>query len=99
MPVLLMRLPGALLNRALRFAMNHLKKKPEDRNKRDNGDDGDGGPPGLHPFVQGLLKELPMAGDVWPEEQRKLWLDTAASIFKMIYKDQTDTPLSGSPAI
>lgn len=26
-------------------------------------------------------------GDVWPEAQRKLWLDTAASIFKMIYKD------------
>ena len=22
--------------------------------------------PGLHPFVQGLLKELPKAGDVWP---------------------------------
>jgi hypothetical protein len=34
--------------------------------------------------VQGLLKELPKAGDVWPEDQRKLWLDTAASIFKMI---------------
>jgi len=28
----------------------------------------------------------PKAGDVWPEDQRKLWLDTAASIFKMIYK-------------
>ena len=33
------------------------------------------------------LKELPKAGTPWPEEQRKLWLDTAASIFKMIYKD------------
>ena len=43
--------------------------------------------PGLHPFVQGLLKELPKAGDVWPEEQQKLRLDAAASIFKMIYKD------------
>jgi hypothetical protein len=39
--------------------------------------------------VQGLLKELPKAGDVWPEAQRKLWLDTAASIFKMIYKDDS----------
>jgi hypothetical protein len=34
-----------------------------------------------------LLKELPKAGNVWPEDQHKLWLDTAASIFKMIYKD------------
>jgi hypothetical protein len=39
------------------------------------------------PFVQGLLKELPKAGDVWPEDKRKLWLDPAASIFKMIYKN------------
>lgn len=47
---------------------------------------GDGEPPDLHPFVQGLLKELPKAGTDWPEAQRKLWLDTAASIFKMIYR-------------
>jgi len=43
--------------------------------------------------VQGLLRELPLAGDVWPEEKRKLWLDTAASIFKMIYKDEAQAPL------
>jgi len=42
--------------------------------------------------VQGLLKELPKAGDVWPEAQRQLWLDTAASIFKMIYKDSPNWP-------
>ena len=50
------------------------------------GGGGGGEPPNLHPFVQGLLRELPPAGDYWPEEKRKLWLDTAASIFKMIYK-------------
>jgi hypothetical protein len=64
----------------------HHQEKMDDGKKR-NGSDG-GEPPDLHPFVQGLLKELPKAGDVWPEDQRKLWLDTAASIFKMIYKDQ-----------
>jgi hypothetical protein len=62
------------------------QEKPAEQRKRDNGDDG-GDPPGLHPFVQGLLRELPAAGEVWPEAKRKLWLDTAASIFKMIYKD------------
>lgn len=65
-------------------------EKPADekpREERRNGDNGDE-PPGLHPFIQGLLKELPKAGDVWPEGERKLWLDTAASIFKMIYKDK-----------
>jgi hypothetical protein len=51
---------------------------------------GDGGPTDLHPFIQGLLKELPPAGGVWPDAKRKLWLDTAASIFKVIYKDGHD---------
>jgi hypothetical protein len=60
-------------------------RKPE-HERGGNGGNG-GGPTDLHPFVQGLLKELPKAGAVWPEDQRKLWLDTAASIFKMIYKD------------
>src|SRR5665647_1354141 len=51
----------------------------------------DGMLPRLHPFVQGLLQELPKAGDVWPEAQRKLWLATAASIFKMIDKDSENS--------
>ena len=51
------------------------------------GGGGGGNPPDLHPFVKGLLRELPPSGEVWPEEKRKLWLDTAASIFKMIYKE------------
>jgi len=44
----------------------------------------------IDPFVHGLLKELPMAGSVWGDEKRKLWLSTAASIFKTIYKDDQD---------
>ncbi|MCW2783325.1 MAG: hypothetical protein JWR35_3774 [Marmoricola sp.] len=51
------------------------------------GGSGDGETPELHPFIQGLLKELPVSGTAWPEAKRKLWLDTAGSIFKMIYKD------------
>ncbi len=52
--------------------------------KRSGSNDGNE-PPDLHPFVQGLLNELSKAGTAWPEDQRKLWLDTAASIFKMIW--------------
>ena len=47
--------------------------------------------------MQGFLKELPKAGDVWPEDQRKLWLDTAASIFKMIYKDSAPNKIPPPP--
>lgn len=61
-------------------------ERREDEKRRDGGNDGNE-PPGLHPFVQGLLKELPKAGAIWPEDQRQLWLDTASSIFKMIYKE------------
>ncbi|WP_316397570.1 hypothetical protein [Bradyrhizobium sp. 33ap4] len=62
-------------------------ERREEEKRRDSGNDGNE-PPGLHPFVQGLLKELPKAGEVWPEDKRKLWLDTAASIFKMIYRSE-----------
>jgi hypothetical protein len=48
---------------------------------------GNGTTTDLHPFIQGLLKELPPAGDIWPDAKRKLWLDTASSIFKIIYED------------
>jgi hypothetical protein len=58
-----------------------------DTDKESNGKKGSGGPSDLHPFIQGLLKELPPAGDIWPEVKRKLWLDTASSIFKIIYED------------
>ncbi|WP_441277963.1 hypothetical protein AB7783_13985 [Tardiphaga sp. 172_B4_N1_3] len=62
---------------------------PSDEGDKGGKGNGDGDPPDLHPFIQGLLKELPASGTAWPEPQRKLWLDTAASIFKMIYKDAT----------
>ncbi len=62
-----------------------LPPKPEDES-------GNGGGCGLHPFIQGLLDELPgkgkSAGNLWGADKRKLWLTTAESIFKMIYKDE-----------
>jgi hypothetical protein len=65
----------------------------QDTERNAGGGDGDS-PTDLHPFIQGLLKELPPAGEVWSESIRKLWLDTASSIFKMIYKDAASTPPS-----
>jgi hypothetical protein len=34
-----------------------------------------------------LLKRLPKTGDVWPEADRKLWLQLLEGSFKLIYKD------------
>jgi hypothetical protein len=33
------------------------------------------------------LKRLPKSGDVWPEAERKLWLQLLEGSFKLIYKD------------
>jgi hypothetical protein len=38
------------------------------------------------------LKRLPKSGDVWPEAERKLWLDLLAGSFKLIYQDGHTTP-------
>jgi hypothetical protein len=40
----------------------------------------------LHPFIQGLLTTLPKnAGDEWSAEDRRKWLQAAATIFDLIY--------------
>jgi hypothetical protein len=52
------------------------------------GGSGNGNPPIIDPIIQGLLARLPKSGDVWPEAQRKLWLDLLAGSFKLIYKDE-----------
>lgn len=41
----------------------------------------------LNPFIEGLLKELPPPKSQWPVEARKRWLQTAESIFGLIYTD------------
>jgi hypothetical protein len=33
------------------------------------------------------LARLPKSGDVWPEAERKLWLELLAGSFRLIYKD------------
>ena len=46
----------------------------------------------LHPFVMGLLQELPAPGTYWAPERRQLWLATATSIFQMIYTEVAPPP-------
>ena len=57
---------------------------------------GDGGrgnnnPPGVDPIIAGLLARLPKSGDVWPETERKLWLQLLEGSFKLIYKEGAST--------
>jgi len=48
---------------------------------------GGGGGGGRHPFIAGLLKELPADGSDWPTADRVKWLRTAATLFDWIYKN------------
>jgi hypothetical protein len=66
--------------------------KPEDQERKKNIDDGNGGD--RHPFIQGLLKELPSEGRDWATADRVKWLKAAAMIFDLIYTNEdTGKPL------
>lgn len=41
----------------------------------------------IDPIIQGLLARLPKSGEVWPDVDRKLWLQLLEGSFKLIYKD------------
>jgi hypothetical protein len=47
-----------------------------------------------HPFIQGLLETLPEAGDDWPEEGRRKWLQAAVDIFGLIYDGEANITVS-----
>jgi len=66
------------------------------RNGNGGGDDGGDGDDGnrdrkkvknIDPIIDGLLDRLPKAGDVWPQAERKLWLELLEGSFRLIYKD------------
>jgi hypothetical protein len=66
----------------------------DEADQEDNADkggrDGRGGGGRYHPFIEGLLSELPdkdkFAG--WPIEEQAEWLIAAASIFKLLSKSK-----------
>jgi hypothetical protein len=45
-----------------------------------------GGRKGYHPFIEGLLEELPAPRTVWPDSERAKWLRAAEDIFELIYE-------------
>ena len=63
------------------------------------GGGGDGDRPEIDPIIAGLLKRLPKAGDVWPEADRKLWLELLAGSFKLIYQDSDAPERRGVPRV
>jgi hypothetical protein len=42
-----------------------------------------------------LLVRLPKSGNVWPDAERKLWLQLLEGSFKLIYKDKETANRAG----
>ena len=75
-----------------RFIKPGIGSAPKDDHAGQVDDDGKGcggggEPPRIDPIIQGLLSRLPKSGEVWPEIDRKLWLQLLEGSFKLIYKD------------
>lgn len=49
---------------------------------------------GLHPLIEGLLKELPDPNSEWQLEARLRWLQAATNIFALIYSDDSDKSIT-----
>ena len=62
----------------------------DSENSRGGGDGGDRFPPDLDPIIAGLLQRLPKSGSVWPEAERKRWLDLLSGCFWLIYKSDNN---------
>jgi hypothetical protein len=63
------------------------------RKEKHGGSDGGGGQ--FHPFIQGLLKELPEPGSNWPHTKRIKWLRLASNAFDMIYEGEGAIEIKG----
>ena len=53
-------------------------------------------PTARHPFIEGLIRELPEPGQVFPADQQEAWFDTARGIFRLIYKTGVVSADSGT---
>jgi hypothetical protein len=64
--------------------------KDVEKEPKSGGGGDDGGTSEIDPIIRGLLARLPKSGDVWPEAERKLWLQLLEGSFRLIYKDKRE---------
>lgn len=53
---------------------------------------GDGGPPGVHTAIIGLLRELPPAGSVWPKKSKERFVKAFLATLEFVYPDDDGEP-------
>jgi hypothetical protein len=65
--------------------------KENEEGKPGGGSGGGDGERPVDPIIKGLLARLPPTGHVWPDADRKLWLQLLEGSFKLIYKDKDES--------
>lgn len=63
---------------------------PSDAPKPSTGGGGDGPPPGVHPALVAMLRELPRQGMEWPKSKKDRFLTAFRSILDVVYPDPED---------
>jgi hypothetical protein len=80
---------GSAAETAIPNAQDSGNKNEQSGGNQNGAGNGLGGggdePPHKNPFIQGLLSKLPPENTAWSSEGRKKWLQTAASIFDLVY--------------
>jgi len=78
-------IPPTVKGSASAPAVSPAEPEPEKKKKPREDDDED-----QHPFIKGLLTKLPKPDEEWSQEGRAKWLETAANIFDLLYKNSDD---------
>jgi hypothetical protein len=83
-------------NRLVMPAVAAARETPSDDGKTDRDNTGDGGgggkQPEIDPIIRGLLARRPKSGDVWPDAERKLWLQLLEGSFKLSIRTRKRPP-------
>lgn len=58
-----------------------------DAPQRSNSGGGEGGPPGVHTAILGLLRELPPAGSRWPKKNKDRFVKAFLATLEFVYQD------------
>lgn len=78
-------LPAIKQSAATPIATEPIEDEPEKKKKSKDEDEDE-----LNPFIKGLLTKLPKPDSEWPQDARAKWLETAANIFDLLYKNSDD---------
>lgn len=71
---------------------------PAPESHRSGAGGGDGGPPGVHTAIIGLLRDLPPAGAVWQKKSKDRFVKAFLATLDFVYQTDDEEPAGAKPA-